>query len=58
MDWHRRLVAAQHNAVQQVVDAVERGAPAEDLEFVDGLPAQKGAEQTAETQDMIEMPVR
>ena len=29
-----------------------------DLEFVDGLPAQKSAEQTAETQDMIEMPVR
>ena len=43
---------------EQVVDAVESAAPAEDLEFVDGLPAHKSAEQTAETQDMIEMPVR
>ena len=43
--------------IQQVVDTVERGAPAEDLELVDRLPAQECAEQTAEAQDMIEMPV-
>ncbi len=55
---HGRLVAAQHNAVQQVVDAVERGASAEDLKFVNRFPTQECAQQSAQTQDMVEMPVR
>ncbi|MCK7516299.1 MAG: hypothetical protein MZV64_00490 [Ignavibacteriales bacterium] len=39
---HGRLVAAQDNVVDQCVHAVERGAPAEDIELVDRLPAQEG----------------
>ena len=55
---HGRLVAAQDDAVQQVMDAVERGAPAEDIQFLDRLPAQKCAEQPAQPEDVIEMSMR
>ena len=55
---HGRLVAAQHHAIQQVVHTVECGAPAEDLQFLDGFPAQERAEQTAQAQDVVEVPVR
>ena len=40
------------------MDAVERGASAENFQFVDRLPAQEGAEQPAQPEDMIEVSVR
>ena len=55
---HGGLVAAQHHAIQQVMDAVQRGAAAVDLQLLDRLPAQERGEQAAQTQDVIEMAVR
>ncbi len=40
------------------MDAVERLPAAVDLQFLDRLPAQEGAEQTAQPEDMVKMPVR
>ena len=39
------------------MDSIQRGAPAEDIQFIDGFPAQECAEQAAQPQDVIEMPV-
>ena len=42
---HGRLISAQDHAVQQIVDAVEGGAPTVDLQGFDRLPAQESAQQ-------------
>ncbi len=38
--------------------AIQRGTPAENLEFVNRLPAQERAEQTAQPENVIEMTMR
>ena len=52
---HGRLVAAQDNSIQQVMNAIERGTPAEDIQFIDRLPAQERGHQPAQPENMIEM---
>ena len=39
------------------MDAVERGTPAEDIEFIHRLPAQERGHQPAQPKDMIEVTV-
>ena len=52
------MLAAQHHAVQQIVDAVERRAPAKNFQLIDRFPAQKSGQQSTQSQNMIQMPVR
>ncbi len=54
---HGRCVAAQDHAVHQVMDPVQRGATAEDIQLVDRLPAHERGHQPAQSQDVIEMAV-
>jgi hypothetical protein len=54
---HRGLIAPKHHAVQQVVDTIQRPAAAEDLQGLDRLPAQKGAQQAAQAQYVVQVPV-
>jgi hypothetical protein len=55
---HGSLVAPQDNTVQQIMDAVEGGPPGKDIEFLNRFPTQKGAEQPAQSEDVIEMTMR
>jgi hypothetical protein len=55
---HWRLVAAQNDAIQQVMHSIERGTPAKDIEFIDRFPAQERGHQSAKPEDVIEMTVR
>jgi len=57
VQWHGRLVATQHHIVNQRVDTIERGAPAKDIELIDRFPSKKGTEQTAQSEDVIEVSV-
>jgi len=52
-----RLCAAQHDAVQQVVDASHRPASGEDFHFFHRFPAHEGGEQPAEAQNVVEVAV-
>ena len=45
------------NHTQQAVNALERRAPAEDVEAFQGFPAPQGGRQSAEAQNVIEMAV-
>ena len=40
------------------MDTIQCGTTPEDLKLLDGLPSQKGGEQAAEAEDVIEVPVR
>ncbi len=51
------LTAAQHHAVEQVVDAVERPPAAVNVELLDGLPAHEGGEQPGQPEDVVQVTV-
>ena len=40
------------------MDSVERATTGEDIQLLNSFPSQERAEQTTETEDVIEMPVR
>ena len=58
LDLNRQALVIQHDAEQQLVDAVERRAPAEDFQRLDVLPAGEGRNQPAQAEDVVEMRVR
>jgi len=55
---HRRLVTSQHNAIDQIADAVHRMAAAVNVNLFNGFPAHKGREQACQTENMIKVSVR
>ncbi len=57
-DRHGRLVAAQDHTVDQVMDPVEGGAAAEDIQLLDRLPAHECGHQTGQPEDMVEVTMR
>src|SRR5574341_75089 len=56
-DRHWRLGAAQNDAEQQIVNALERGLAGVQLKIVDRLPAHKGGKQARQAEDVIEVGV-
>jgi len=52
---HRRLVTSQHNAIDQIADAVHRMAAAVNVNLFNGFPAHKGREQACQTKNMIKV---
>jgi hypothetical protein len=57
MERHRRLVAAQNNTIEQGMHTVKGIPPAENFELINRFPTQKCAEQAAQAEDMIEVPM-
>src|SRR5574337_1079755 len=56
-DRHGRLGAAQNDAEQQIVNALERGLAGVQLKIVDRFPAHKGGKQARQAEDVIEVGV-
>src|SRR5690606_25747203 len=54
-DVDRRPVAGEDDPEQQVVDAVERSAAAVDINVVEVFPAGQGGDETAQTEDVVQM---
>ena len=54
LQGHGRLIAAQDHTVEQVVDAVQRGASPVDLQFFNRLPTQERTQQPAQAQASLE----
>ena len=57
VEGHGCLPAAQHHAVEQVMDAVERPFATENIQFLDGFPAHECGEQAGQAEDVVEMTV-
>ena len=57
VEGHRRLPAAQHHAVEQVMDAVERPLAAVNVQFLDGFPAHERGEQPGQAEDVVQVAV-
>ena len=53
----RRLTAAQHHAIEQVMDAVERPLAAVNIKFLDRFPAHERGEQSCQAEDVVQVPV-
>jgi len=54
---HRRLGTSQHNAIDQIANAVQRMAAAVNVNLLNGFPAHEGREHACQTEDMIKVTV-
>jgi len=58
VNGHRRALAAQHDAVDQILHPVKGVTAAPDFQRVDALPAHEGGEQPGQAKDVIQVAVR
>ena len=54
---HRRFCAPQHNAVDQITDAVHGVAGAVNVDLFDGFPAHEGRKHACQSKNMVQVTV-
>lgn len=55
---HRRPGMAQHDAINQIMDAIDGAAPGEYLQLFHRFPTHQGGDQPCQSEYMIEMSMR